>query len=402
MDGLGGSDSNDGLTRQTAKLTLSAGYTQLAAGPSGSTLIVVNGTHKAEWTGATGTRNIGLAPGVIIDMASDAVLTSAFSPNGGTLNILGVPASMGGAQIKNCLNNGVGPGTTAEVNVHDVQISACDDGVSAHNTSTLRAYRCTVSACTKGAFSHIDATTTYHEDCTFTGLNGAANGVGVNLNTGTATFVGCTFLPPSGSSVAMPTFTSTGGTILTRCKVGTAAMTGTWSGILAWDYVTATDTYLKGFALSRGWNSTFTRCYGIVTIRARGNASDGAVTVENCVFSTGHTSGRFLNADFRSAPTEIGGRGTIRNSIFVGHTEAIHAGATNVTDVNANWQFLNNCLFDNSANYASGLTADGVDVTTDPLLVDTTTDAQSGWKYSALSPCIGAGVGGANIGIGTA
>lgn len=403
VDAAHGNDANNGLTYATAKKTLTAAYTQLQAGATGSTLAVFPGTYtNAPWNWAgTGIRNIGFVGDVTIDMLDDATNTSAFSPTSGTTNIYGPPPQFTGL-VENCLNNGFGPGGTAVMNIYDVDVDDCDDCISAHNSSALRYYRGTCSNGAKSAFSHIDSTQTYHEDATFIGVNGAANGVGVNINTAYSQFVGCTFIPPAGSSCHMPTFTSTGGTVLTRCKVGTATMTGTWSAsVLAWDYVTATDTYLNGFALSRGWNSTFTRCYGTVTVRLRGNASDGAFVAENCVFKAGVTSNRFLNGDFRSAPTEIAGNGTVKNCIFIDHTTAIFAAATNVTDMSANWSFQNNSFFNNTTNMTAGLTADGTDITSNPLLVDTTTDDQAGWKYSALSPCIGAGTGGGNIGIGT-
>lgn len=404
MDGVNGSDSFDGLTSATAKKTLSAGVALLAAGTSGSTLAVFPATYsgasnRIEWNTAK-VANIGFVGETVIDLAGVA------SPNdigidalAGTLNVYGPPLAYT-CVVKSSGNDGLSA-TSGILNAFDIDVDSCFDGCSAHNGATMRLYRCNIRNCGKDSFAHVGSATYYHEDCTFTGKNGSVNGIGVLTGTVTGSFLRCTFLPPAGSTDKPMTIQSSNTATFTECYFGTAAMTGSWSAdSLETSNTTFTDCYFNGYRISIAKNVTMTRCRGSFTFRALADATENFLA-ENCVFKTGVTSGRFLNADFRNGTTFIGGAGIIRDCIFVSHTTALFAVGTNVSDMNTNWSFLNNCYFGNTLNYTVGLTPDGVDVTADPLLVNTAIDTVAGWKYTAGSPCIGAGTAGSNIGLGT-
>lgn len=402
VDAVNGDDGGDGLTPAAAKATIAAGMTLLAAGASGATLAVLPGTYTEgiNWNTAQ-TANVGFVGDTILDLSGiSSPNDCGFQSLAGTLNLYGPPSGYT-CVIRNAGNDGLSA-TGGVLNAWDIDVESCYDGVSSHNGATIRTYRCNFSDCSKDAFAHVGTAIFYHEDCTFTDKTASVNGIGVTSNTASGSFIDCVMLPAPASSSKMPTLLGTGLKTLTRTKIGTASMTGAWTAdALGWQNIAATDCYFRGMRISGAQDITFTRCYGIVTLRNLATAAQN-VLIENCVFKTGVSSGRMLESDYRSAPDYIGGGGTVKDSIFVSHTTAIMADAGNVSDMNTNWSFINNSFYGNTTNMTAGLTADGTDITSDPLLVDTTTDEQSGWKYSASSPCIGAGTGGGNIGIGAA
>ncbi len=425
VDAVNGSDANNGLTRVTAKQTFAAATAQLIASATGSKLCVLPGTYNQSFDTTAGTINkthyiyCPLA-GVVNDMggtpgggSTSCIETEA---NGYTLNVFGD----GNLTLQNIQNNGFGVHGSSTLNGYDTLITAADDGMSVHDTGTLRTYRCTVTNCTKSAVAHVSNTnvtsTAYHEFCALYGRLGATIGVallgekGVNFDV-----FGCDFLPDPATTSTWTAFfvgsnsanTGTGTTRSCRsCRFGNPSVTVGAAAIWTFYNTAFSDCYVGGVYLASAINgsaNTMLRCYGKWTIRPRFVTADWGL--DNCVWvGTGTASsqenGRAINGNFYNGTTDTYGTGNLRNSIIV-NTAGVAIFATSNTAVfNANWGLTNQCLNGNLSNYTVGITPDGTDITSDPLLTNPTTDEEQDYYVAANSPCVGAGIGGTNIGLG--
>lgn len=417
-----GSDSNDGLTEATPK-TIVGGFAQLLASPTGARLAVHGGTEAAQ-IDTTGTAN---AKTHHIHFLAPTVFDKSENPDGsgGTSSAFGVGATgytlkvygEGNLTVQNYGNNGFGTSGSGVGELHDARMSACNDGLTSHATSTLRAYGVTADGCMKGAFTHTgNAATTYHEGCVFYAKVGSILGIGlcgekgVNFDFFQSEFLPDPAAPTNFAVMAISSNDANAGSATARtirsCRFGAPhlAPPATSIGACGFTQTEITDTYFNGAYVQPQANAntvSFIRCFGPkFTFRPRRTATS-ITNLDNCCFTGASINAHILDANFYSSPADVFGSGRVRNCIIKGATVGIYV-TSNATEFNATWGLENNCFHSNPTNMTVGLTADGTDVLANPLLLNPTTDMPADWYVAANSPCVGAGVSGANVGIGVA
>jgi hypothetical protein len=427
VDEISGSDSNDGLTEATAKKTLSAAFTQLLASASGSRLCVLPGTYSDSIS--TGSASVAKTHYIHVPRGG-VVLDGGETPEVGTSSAFAVDAQNytlhlfgdGNFEVKNWGNNGLGAGADASTSfyTYDVVVHDCDDDHTCHGAKYTD-YRSTSYAGKKSAIAHVSASIIYHEQ----GVAYSAIGSSIGLATlgELATSFDCfqmDFLPDTAATTTWASFqvscnSSGSGTLgalrrYRECRFGGSHLTppATFAASSMRD-ATYEDCYFNGYSVqavdTSAMTNLFNRCFGpAVSIRARRTASV-IHNVDNCVFAGGTFNDHPLDAYFYSSPNDICGAGRVKNSVLINSAVGIYvvstAGAADA--FNSNWLLLNNLFYNNTANMSAGVTADGTDVTgQDPLIVDITSDDQEDWHVNAGSPTLGAGVDGADIGLGLA
>jgi hypothetical protein len=408
-----GNDSNDG-SQASPWRTFSRAVTWVATLPanSNSRLFVATGSYTETNNGLYfNSANTGVFVGV--DFAPGVTATTSqlggtggngIGTNGSvraTFNLNGAAFSGTGQSSA----NGVGLHSTSVcvVNGSGATFTGYDDGWSNHGTSFGTVRDCTFSNCTKGAFTHVDSSTCLAQRCTFIGRTGAILGVGALQNSATGTFEDSVFTPATNNQA----IGLTSGTTLRRCVVGTTAL-----AFQVGNEPTST-TVFEDCYLNIGFNGLgsrrFTRCYGRLGTNVRG-LTNATPLIENCVFNGGtNPATKFcVMANGFTVNTFDPGRLTIRNSIFIGYTHFIDLATGNVNPginlardaINAQWTMQGVCIF-GVATVMSPSTINNPSpfVTADPLLANPTTTAQADYNTASNSPCRGAGVSGANIGL---
>lgn len=422
MNPTTGSDSADGLTRATAKQTPAAAFAQLTAGAAGSRLGVLGGTIATSFN--TGTANINktqhvhfLEP-VILDLGQTPSSGASATDTGLIMDAGGYNCHFwcdGNLTIRNIGNNGVGT-AGGHTYLYDCAMHTAYDVSSAHATGDLTTKRISVWGGVKSAYAHVDTAKTYDEVSTYYCLAAATGGVGGGLHS-----TGSEFdwqytrysIDPNDTSWAQFRWYTQGTSTAAvtrrfyRCRFGQSHQTpatypAAYDGSISVHYE---ECYFNGKRTQDVVNATaslnrFTRCFGPRwTVRPRG-VTTNVWQLANNVCLSGASDDNFLRIDQYDGTTELGGSGYARNNIVVNCTVGIFANATGVSAINTNWQFQNQLFNGNTTNMTAGLTADGVDVVGNPLLADTSTAEYEDWKVTIGSPALGAGVAGADIGLG--
>jgi hypothetical protein len=420
-----GSDSNDGLTEETAFLTMSKVQEKITAVTSGQTLkiAVLAGTYEGQWEvdtsfqpAAETTITVKCFGKVIFDNTNfntgAAADSLSFFSNDGNANVkfyfYGNPVAKGHAdrtEIKGDnaarFNNGLGTSASGKLYAYDLDIYGYYDGVSSHNTSYIYGSNLHVWSCGKAGAAMVNTSTYQFDNCMFEGKQSAVVSA-FSSDAGTTGILNdCEIYNPSGvttttSLIQLKNVTAN------RCKIGKLTQ-GSYNLYGDVDNSTFNDCFFN-WKFQHYLNTTLNRCYGILTIRPRGPITD-TITIDHCVFKIGYEEGVLINYNNYTATTDPGGDITLRNSILFGFTDKVIDADNNSsrhTHINDNWTITNNCLYNNTNPIPAAITIVQNSVEADPLLVDPTTEDQDDWKVQAGSPCVGAGTGGSDIGIGVA
>ena len=411
-----GNDSNDGSLAtpwQTfaPALTWVAGLTV----DSNVRIAVAAGAYTEQGQGLYfGNINAAIAVGVDFTFGV-TVATSQSSPGNGvgaqyaveaTFNLKG--AEFTGTNIGS--SNGIGAHNSAAVVVNGggATFTGYEDGWSNHGTSTATVRDCTFAECTKGALTHVDSSVVAAERCTFTGLTGATLGIGAMQNSSIGTFEDCAFIP----AVTGQIIYITDGHVFRRCSFGSPSLSVTASSNPAPNEWVSTfeDCYLN-LGFNGGITSfQFIRCFGRFGFNLRGTTT-ATPLIENCVFTGGAgTAGTKFCVMVNGYTPNVFDPGTltIRNSIFTGYTHFIDIATGNsgaVRDaaknaINAQWTMEGVCINGVTTVMAPAtINLPSPYVTDDPLLINPTTAQQVDYNTDSGSPCRGAGVAGANIGL---
>lgn len=425
-------DSGNGLTLATAKKTIVAGATVLLAQASGSALGVMPGSYSGQ-IDTTATPSLAGKTHSIHAVAAGVVMDAGEVPNVGTSSAFGVGNSAnhileiwgnGNFTIQNYGNNGFGTSGGSTGKIYDTRIIACSNGLTAHGGTTTgrNDARNTVTKCPNGAFADTGNASVVSRFNGFYGLVGTTVGIGLLGEDGTVfDHLGNDYMPdPAINASGLGNWnsyivSSTDGTIggstptaafrtVRSCRFGTSTMAPTsTTGSASAHNITFQDCYLNGSDFQPALTNKliqYTRCYGKFGSKLRRTAAS-IQQFDNCVFAAGSAqSNHAINGFFYSSPPDVFGTGYVKNCIFMGANPAIYA-VSNTTEFNAAFQLLNNLFYNNTLNYTVGITPDGTDVTgQNPLVIDTTSDEQEDWHVQAGSPTLGAGVGGADIGLG--
>jgi hypothetical protein len=286
--------------------------------------------------------------------------------------------------------NAYGFHNTAKMYLWNCIGTGCVDGFTGHNTGYGKAINCSFSANTKGQVVH-DTSAVVCDVIRSTITANASASTSITGNTGNTSFYDCE-VTGLASAVVQRQF---GGLRVVRCKLGLTDPVTLISGAED-SYINAAGDYTNIPGVS------FVRCYGKFSQRVRGLTSAARTTFDRCAL-TGPASGTdgAAFANFYSGSTWDGNPITIKNTIVRGYTTAFGGGfgAEQITAWNANSDVTNCCLFGNTTNINASLNAAVNSIAGDPEMGSYTgsTD-QSLYAVAADSSCVGAGVGGSNIG----
>jgi len=407
IDATNGSDSNDGLTLVGAWKSLNK-ITGIAL-PAGANIVVrvVSDTYDTadDWIersdssgggtiGAGARLTIVFEPGCVMDgtAANALAAQNGFEISGSnvwTTYVYGHDLALNNYSEGTASSpNGVGNRGNNILYVYDVHATNCDDGFSAHATAKMYLYRCSASGCEKSPFLHVDTAYVEAYQCSFTGGT-STTVIGIGAGTPTVHLYDTICAPGT-------TTTSVNVTTALRCHLGTTAAR------LAIVGGTATDCFVNVYN-DGNQAINLQRCYGKVSLRIRGSATQ---VVNGCVISgpaTGQTSVIFSNFNFGTAQAL-----TFTNNIV----ETATAGAfMSVDAANAGYMvakpqlFSNNVLSGSAAFDADLIAADTggtvivSNTTGDALIGAANTTNPSDYGYASGSPAIGAGIGGINCGL---
>lgn len=403
-----GNDSNDGLTRATAWLTISRLNTWAGGLTTGSyTAVIAAGTYSnSDGFGFTNNNTVALTlefeEGVTIDTSAATTKQDGISIGSNPLSSLTVNLR-GAIFTGNTFNSANGIGTNNEVNLTVngaasdgtlASFSGYDDGISFHGISgpvnQIQINDCRFYNCPKGAYVHVNSAAGAHNRCIFDAKASATLGIGSDQSSVFSEFYDCEFNPAANGDVGMPQG------VTVRCKIGT---TSTWvycgTDIPDGPY---TDCFMNIGGDGPG-SSVMTRCYGYVDFRIRGPVSDAA-SWTHCVFEGKTNTTNFANGAFDGGSGNwLGGSPVFRDCVLYDYgTGFSYASTTQRDHMNANWTVDYCCMFENATNFAAGLTIGTNIVTTDPALAGRTTREQSDWVVGDAGSCVGAGSAGGNIG----
>lgn len=433
-----GNDSNSGLTAARPK-TMAGGLTAVFAAAIGSSLALLPGTH----TFAAG----GFAAGIILPSNGTNTKISIYCPFGpviingsengqisGTNCLLGATPvgykiniyGEGNLTVAHLGNDGFAGGGGGPMyglgtnNVWDAESTDTYDGMTHHqgNMSTIR--RCCAHYNGKDAVADVGASAAVYIQCAFFSTVGAANPLGTFDGGTWFDFYQCDFLPDpnqgasSWANVAVTVNTTTGLLSLNKtfryCRFGspflTPAATNPSRGVYN---TTFTGCYFNGQEFQPGGNdaevTNFINCFGpgfsVYPIYVL-----PTINITNCVF-TGKPPGSsfqgIIDARYYLGGSYTFGKGTVKNTIISGAAVGVFVTPGETGPFNTNWALTNNCYFNNTLNYTAGVAPAGTDITgQDPYIIDVTSDEYDDWCVLPMSVTLGAGVGGADIGLGVA
>ena len=402
IDPSSGNDSDPGTSRADAFLTTAPINTLMStwAGKDTVDILLMEGTHTGTLTASGSLAGLKVfrfwtSGEVIIDRdLSTSGGDSGFNV-GGTNNEFQI---IGPLVIRDIQNNAIGTFSTAKVYAWNIDIINADDGLSAHNTSKIYATNINIKDCRKYAIAHINTTETYHWRVKAQGKIGATGGVSFIDSGAEGYYYDCLFLPPPSAGIEPPQ--SVGVTLYENCFFGSDTMSGTWSNYAKLENSTIKGSYFN-LRLSFYDNTHIHNGYGKLTVRPRGPITD-TLTITNSTFSGAYESGRFLNFNFYSPPTEIGGVIVTQDLILTNLTEAFYAVSSSAgTHVDTAYVLNHNLLYANTTNYTN-ITASPTDITGDPLLYNsspTSTDLYE-YTYPDSSIAVNAGYNGDDVGVG--
>jgi|GEM_PF-1182931 len=309
------------------------------------------------------------------------------------------------------LNNAVGVTGIARVYIRDVEISKYIDGISTHGNTYCEGHNCYVHHCRKSALPMVGTSSFRMDNCIFEGMtesgdlpDGSKTGSSINFEQDvTSGILNDCEIYPSVGEVSWRFNARSPNIVFNRCKIGkydTSKMGswGTGDDYPVFGAAIYNDCFFNArFLSSEGLNGGLYRCYGILTINPRGN-SGITETINNCVFKSGFVGGNLFYFIVGTISSFL-----LENSIFVNFTDTvINTRGLPIfnSQVNQRWEIPNNCFFNNTANWSPGITKPTNNLFANPLLGPCNSENQEDWKVMSGSPCIGAGVGGSDIGLG--
>jgi len=404
IDPSGGNDTNAGTSR-TAAFQTSTPFNTLMSSWSGADtvdVLMMEGTHTEtiRTASAIGTYTVfrfWTQGDVVLDRDLSTTGDESGFSVGGINNEFQI---IGPIIIRDIFNNGLSTFDATKAYIWDATIINADDGLSAHGSSTMYAINVNVSDCRKYAIAHVSTSDTYHWRVTATGKTGATGGLSLIDSGCTGYFNECVFLPPPGSTGKGPESVGTGASLYENCFIGMDTMTGTWSDYLKLETATISHSYINA-KLSFYLNTVFDHVYGKLTIRPRGPQTD-TLTIKNCAITQAYESGRLLNMNFYSYPTEAGGVIIFQDNIFQGFAQTYWAtSAAAGAYVDSTYIFRNNVLFNNTTNYTN-ISDPGTDITGNPDLYTAAPTSRNYYEYthSTASSAVNAGWNGDDCGLG--
>lgn len=403
VDGISGSDGNDGSSPEQAWATFSplrTAVSNLTTGQSKTALIRAT-TYTDDHLSLSNAASPRAEVTITFEEGTAMVWESANAPANGiaAANTLKVTANGNGCTMTGfspSSGNGLGANNTGYLLAHDFVVDDADDGVSAHSSSQIDVHDCVFRNCAKAAFSAVDSAVLNAYGCTFEGRVGATLGVGSYLNTSSGTMEDCIFTPASaGQALRL----SQGGAVTaTRCRFGTLATYLTLVSDIA--VSTINDSFLNMNA-DGSVHVALEGCYGRLTTRQR---SGGDISISHCVLVGGAT-GLTNSVLFRNFD---GGQDdwNVIDSVLTGYGTAVghNFGPTDAGYFETAGNTVTYCcLHGNSVNIDADIVATTADVstgviTTDPQIGSADSYVKNDYAVAAGSPCIGAGSDGGNMG----
>lgn len=406
VDPVNGNDSNDGLSRQTAFQTISKLNTVISPLTAQTTVVCVSGTYVGSGFVIASVNDI------ILQCEENCVFNTSSVGAGITVSSSGkLTAYLRGAEfIGTNTGSANGIGTTNDVvckiygeasNGTKAHFHSYDDGVSFHGTtvdiSKIVIDNCRFSNNTKSAFAHVNNSSGLHYNCIFEGRSAATLGIGDDSSTQVSEFYDCEFIPATAGQNCNVGYVE-------RCIVGSINLHVTLNFNRPVGSVTAIDCFINANQdAPRDDGFTFNACYGFFSYRVRG-ASGPVSTMTNCIFARRQyatiQNNNFSDGAFDAGDGNwLGGQMNFINTIIRDFSTAFRFTSTAQRDhMNSTW-VVNNCsFFNNTTNFQAGISLGTSLIFTDPLMAGMSTTAKSSWGFLSGSPCIGAGVGGTNIG----
>jgi hypothetical protein len=427
-----GNDANDGRTAATAWASLSPLVTAMNALPDNGRLRAHVGPGTYMNTSGSnclligGSINTGVA--VIVDCEPGVVFSGVSGVNSSFLDVAGsLPytfdlnglGSVKGASMPRITGfdtgtgNGLGMASTggATMTVRNFRVDGCVDGVSLHSSNSIGVVEdCVFENNSKSAFAHVHTGGAFTaRRCDFTAKSAAIVGIGAETTSGSISanslYEDCTFVPASaGQAIAF------GQATLRRCQIGTLTLRAAGSTIwgTAFGPAIVTDSYVHA-----SWDIRepveMTRCYGRMTRRMRGGSIRSTFT--NCVFADGASGATadssFLNDNAFTDSAPISDINCVYVNMAVGYGSgfaATQAGYYSADDSRLTYGLFYNNTSDIDADLvALGSPYVANNITgQNPLIGSCNTYLANDYKVAAGSPALGAGSGGADIGLGLA
>lgn len=415
VDGIGGNDSNDGLSRSTAwkslnkieTISFSAGVTQ--------TVLVMEATYNTTSdhfepqnnSAAGAVLSVTFEPGCIMDGDASSI-SSAQNPifsdgsaawtlvlYGNGLVLKNFDYNVGGASPQ-----GLGNGGNNTILAYDIDILNCVQGISSHNAAVIKMYRGSITNCVAQAIAPVD---TSRNELYSVVVDQSAGGQKLaDLGeTTTSLFEDCWFIGRSAGDNAL----EIGGGLFRRCRLGTTTANIDIQSIGQGG--TLEDCYTNAKILGTCTVSML-RCYGRLTTRYNSTSN---ITADHCAF-VGQASGQTDSVLFQNFSPATQGPWRFTNCIIRGYNVGIGRSFTLATHA-AGFVAASNyarycCLFSNLENIDADLITAGADVSTgqvtsNPLMgAYTNSYVQLDYAITAGSPCLGTGSSGSNIGFSAA
>jgi hypothetical protein len=403
VDGIAGSDGNDGSAPEQAWATFAPLRTAVFNLTTGQTrtAVIRATTHTDQHLSLTNNASPRAEITITFEEGTALVWESESSPGNGVAagGTLKVTANGNGCTITGYSpnsGNGLGANNTGYLVAHDFVVDDADDGVSAHSSSRIDVHDCVFRNCSKAAFAIVDSGIFNAYGCTFEGRLNATLSIGSYLNSSSGELEDCIFTPASqGQTLRL----SQGGAVTaTRCRFGTL---DTHLTLVSDNAVsTITDSFLN-MNLDGTVQAALEGCYGRLTTRQR---SGGDISISHCVL-VGGASGLANSVLFRNFN---GGQDdwNVIDSVLTGYGTAVghNFGATDAGYFETAGNTVTYCcLHGNSVNIDADIVATSADVstgviTTDPEIGPADSYVRNDYAVAAGSPCVGAGSDGGDIG----
>lgn len=414
-----GNDGNSGTSAAAAWASMAPLRTAIDALPdNGALTAYVSGTflddHLRLGAGVnTGVyARITIAAGTIFN-ATPGVDQSFTDSTGGpwTMELIGQGSGETRPKIRvGDTGTGNGFGVTsnggAKLIYRNMIVENCIDGASLHGSLAYgEVYDCTFRNNSKSAFAHVHTGGSFKAyRCSFEGKAAAVIGVGSETTATSANslYQDCSFIPATSGDACIFLQAT-----VRRCKVGTlTARVGTTGSNQPWGDANGPAIVQDSF-VHACWDQnspvTMTGCYGRATMRMRNSAVASSLT--GCVFVDG-ADGLADSLLWRNFDPGSAAQITVRNSVLSGFAVGLGSGygaadATYFSASGSRADYL--CLFGNTTDIDADLVALGTpfvanNITSNPLLGPCNTTVKNDWAIGPTSPCIGAGLAGADIG----
>lgn len=406
-----GDDANNGLSSAASWKSLSKIPTITIAAGQTKRVYVATGTYDTaldyvafgvvDIAGAV--LNIVFAPGCVMD-GTNTALKDGFEASGvsaWTINIYGNGLKVNNYKDASAVTspNGVGNRGYSIIHAYDVYVNAANDGFSSHNNAQIHCHRCIAVECLKAPFNHVDSAKFYAYNSIFVEkVGGSSIDLGGSYTaTVQQTLEDCAIIPDSNASQLR-----IDNTVLTRCRIGTLTKSVWLATTAAASPATITDCFVNAYS-DGNTKIAYSSVFGKLSLRMR---NTGETSVLRSVI-VGPASGKtaFIYSDYDPGSSS---KYIINNNIFKGNWtfDSLQTSTKAAYLFTALSEFKNNVLHGGVAYSAMLTTAGGESIagtiTTDPLLGAINTQFMSDYAFASGSPAIAAGLGGVDIGFGTA